>query len=483
MLENALGRLAPDEAGAVWLGLVVAFVVFGDMGRLRSARNVALVGVMAFSLLFIDILEWSGTRAAVIFLGVFSAVGAYSVWGLVLGIRGSRTVWSTNLSWKGLRVLLFIVLTMNVVTTLGRFPNDAGYYTNLGAQRWTETGVLPYADALLKGPEAPAYGAAATYGPLLYVAHIPMQLLLGRQGNARDADPKDESYRRPPVLATKLTVLAFYALALFSLYTVVRRRVGAEVALGAVVVFAATPYISGLGGEQASIMGLTYVSHMGPTAVVLAAFALLPRPLASGAMLAAAGGVLFYPAFMFPAWLGWYFWKDRRRAFAFFVGFALMAAAIVALIVLFTPASGDQGPIALFLESTLEHQEGLGQRQYGASTFSFWGTHPNLASFWQAPLIGTGSLFKPSFLIYALFVVTTFFLVRGRSDAQLAGILASLAASVQLWKTHATGSYVEWWLPLLLISILTCAASARSTSDRGETANAKDQQIPSPVTG
>jgi hypothetical protein len=106
------------------------------------------------------------------------------------------------------------------------------------------------------------------------------------------------------------------------------------------------------------------------------------------------------------------------------------------------------------LESTLEHQEGFSSDQYGMSPFSFWGNFPSLAAFWQEPLIGTTSVFKPTFLLFASYCMAAFFLARQRSRIELALLLASLAAALQLWKTHAAGTYVEWYYPFLLIGLL-----------------------------
>ena len=80
-----------------------------------------------------------------------------------------------------------------------------------------------------------------------------------------------------------------------------------------------------------------------------------------------------------------------------------------------------------------------------------------MAGFWQNPVVGSGSLFKPTFLLYVLLVASSFVLARGWSIAQLAGLTACLTAAVQLWKTNATGSYVEWYLPLLIVAVLLSA--------------------------
>lgn len=455
----------PNQAGAIWIGLLITFLVYGDSRRPLAKSNLELAALFLLAFLLIDVLTWEGGQAALVFSGIFLTTAAYATWGIVLAYRRTRLEWPVGLPERRLQLLLALLIALNAAVALGRPPDDAGYYTNLGALRWTETGELPYGDERLKGPESPGYGAAATYGPLLYAAHVPVQRLLFVPRNPPDADPKAASYRRPPVIATKLTALAFHLVGLLALFSILNQLASRAAALGVTAVYAASPYVIGLGGDDFVITGLAFVSHIAPAAVTLVAFAFLRRPALSGAILAAAAGVLFYPVFLLPLWLGWWAWRSRSQAARFAAGFAGGAAAIVAFVALFVE-SPETSVLQLFMESTLEHQEGFGPRQYGASTFSFWGTHPALADFWQSPVIGSSSLFKPAFLAFAAFAVAGFVLARRRTIAQLAGLTAAVAAAVQLWKTHATGTYVEWYMPFLLIALFGAGSLTKQPGDR-----------------
>jgi hypothetical protein len=110
--------------------------------------------------------------------------------------------------------------------------------------------------------------------------------------------------------------------------------------------------------------------------------------------------------------------------------------------------------VEAFFHSTLDHQEGAEVDQYGDSLYSFWGQHKGLASFWKKPIVGGSQLLSPTFLLLTGLSLLTFFLARGKSLGQLAFLLASVTAAIQLWKTHAAGTYVEWYYPLLLIGFL-----------------------------
>ena len=459
-LEAIAGRLDLPQAGVLWVSLVIFLVVLVDSRRPWSYRNAAIVALWLPMVAFVDYVGMPRRDIAPhVFALIYVLTAAYVLWCAQIALRPRTVDWAPNLPRRNLLLLLAIVLAMDAAMVFGLKPDDAGRYTNLGARRWMETGTIPYADPLLKGPDSPAFGAAATYGPLLYVAHMPFQILVGAESNPADLDPMDRQYVRPPVLATQMVCFGFFLLGAFAVFRCISELKDQHTALAAVTIYGAHPMIMGLGGHDYRAGGLAYVSHFAPSALVLTAFMLRRRPILSGLLLAAGAGLLFWPAFLFPLWLGWWFWRDRRSSLRFAAGFAIGGALILALVVLAARGS-DESPVRLFLESTLEHQEGSGEREYGASRHSFWGTHPRVASIFHTPLFGTTSLFKPTFLAFAALCFAAAFWVRNKGAAQFAALIAMLASGIQLWKTHANGTYVGWYLGLLLIGLL-CAGADR----------------------
>jgi len=474
-----VSRFYPGQAGAFWIGLLLIVVVAWGFEQLKSRRNLSLLLLMLPALPLMDSLVWvervegsgytdTGAKLLlqVAFATLYSATALMAVWSFAMS-RGRNVIeWRPNLPDNALKLLLAFVLALNFSVLFGHEPDDAGIYTSLGAQRWVETGTMPYADPLLKGPDSPAHGAAATYGPLLYLAHIPFQWLTGTRYNPPDLDPMNHAYSRPPFMATQLTCMVFQLVALWALYGIGRRLGGQTLGLSLVILYAGSTYVMGLGSNTYLAGGLAYISHIAPTAMLLLCLYFIDRPFIAGMCLAGAAGVLFFPVFFFPLFAGWYFWRSRADAVRFTAGFALLGALIGLMVITFTGTLDGKGPIRLLLESTLEHQEGFSSDQYGMSPFSFWGNFPALASFWQVPLVGTTSIFKPTFLLFASYCLSAFFLARRRTWIELTLLLASLAAALQLWKTHAAGSYVEWYYPFLLIGLLGRAAYWNRTGTR-----------------
>ena len=455
---SARPALLPNQSGVLWLSLVITLVVAFDFANLWSPRNLDLLLMQAVGWCFFDIL---------IFLERLNDPTSYNlmdwVFGVIVGltvtllVRALRRVsrpapipWQPGLARRALAAVAITLVALDVGMALYAPPDDAGYFINIGAQRLRERGRWPYGDPLLTGTPA------AAYGPVLYAAHVPFQLLLAPEpinatSPARPGSETGTAYYLPPLLATKLCTIAFHLVGVAALYVAARRLAGVSAAWALVALYSGSAFVLGAGGADYSIGGITFASHIGPAAVTLLAFALLPSPAWSGAALATSVGVLFYPVFFVPAWLGFYS-RSRRQLGRFVVGFAVAAMVIGGSVLLRSEAAGGRSLIGTIVFDTIGHQES--PAAYGSSPFGFWGQRGGVRGWLMAPLVGGQSLTRPAVLGFLAFAATTFFLSRGRSTAQLALVIAAVAMGAQLWKIHATATYVTWYYPFLLIGFL-----------------------------
>ena len=167
--------------------------------------------------------------------------------------------------------------------------------------------MFPYGDPLLTNTPG------ATYSPILYYSHLVYQVLLAPIPlNPPDPRPEFGVYVLPPVLASKLATMTFHLLGVGALFIAARRMMGSQAAWGVVALYCGSAYVMGVGGEREMIGGVTFASHIAPAAVTMAAFAALTRPALAGALLSTAMATLFWPAFLFPAWLG-YYWRNAGQ--------------------------------------------------------------------------------------------------------------------------------------------------------------------------
>jgi hypothetical protein len=452
-----LRSVLPSEGGVLWLALLLTLAIGFDFERLDNPRNVDLIAMQAIglclfeSLRFLEVLhvpeavrlmDW--VFAAVFALNVFLAGRA--VWRVD---HPPSIGWQPGLGTRALAACAIALVACDVAVAMVREPDDVGYFVNLGAQRLRERGALPYGDPLLTG------SAGAAYGPLLYVAHLPFQFVLAPHGVNRESPDRPtlgaaSTYYLPPQLATKLCTVSFHLLGIFALFAAATGLADRRTAWALVALYAGSAYVLGVGGENYFIGGMTYISHIAPTAVTLAAFAALSRPAAAGVGLALAAGVGFYPAFMAPAWLG-YFWDRTTDRWQFAAGFLTTAVAIGVGVLLLSHPAGDRGLVGTILADTFGHH--TDPRGYGRSPFSFWGQRAGVRGWLMHPLVAGSGFSSPIFLLFVALSVALFWKARHRPPRSLALLSAVIAIAASLLKIHPTGTYVAWAYPFLLIGL------------------------------
>jgi len=464
--RSFLSRLLPDQGGVLWISLVVAIGLAFNFSRPFSSRNVDIVLTLLLGAMFFDIMRFFRIRLTppywtlldavfTVIVALNTALLVRALWRAIRADRRER--WQPNIRGRALAAVALLLVACDVAVTLAREPDDAGYFINLGAQRLRERGRLPYGDPLLTGTPG------AAYGPVLYAAHLPFQFLIEpRTPNQAAGTPllgDQATYVLPPPLATKLCTITFHLAGLLALFIAATRIAGtSDVGWALVALYCGSAFALGLGGDREFIGGMTFVSHMAPAAATLVAFACLPRPAWAGALLAVSAGAGFYPAFMLPAWAG-FFWRNRQQLVRFFAGFAVASVVICgATFAMSRPADG-RGRIGTILHDTFGHHTDPGG--YGRSPFGFWGQREGVRRWMVTPLVGESGLTTPTYVMLFGLVAITFVMARRASPVGLALLTASVALAFSIIKIQPSGTYVAWAYPFLLIGIL-CGGVAKS---------------------
>jgi len=459
-----LRATVPTQSGVLLVSLLVALIVATNYARPGSPHNLELLALLVIGFLLFNVMRFFDLLEDPIYFyvmdAVFIGIMAMSLFLIGLALWRVRhpqsTAWRPNLPAGALATLTVLLFGINVLIGIAKPPDDAGFYTNLGAQRLRERGRMPYGDPLLTN------SAGAGYGPILYLAHLPFQLLLNPEP-VNDTEPtradleNGATYLLPPPLANQLVTISFHFLGLVSLVLIGRRLAGPQVAWGIAALYCGSAYVMGVGGPRETIGGMTFISHIAPAAVSLLAFSALARPFAAGALLVAAAATVFYPVLFFPAWLGHY-WDRRQSAWRFVGGCTLAAVLIgVPVLALSQPIEGHSLLGTVVRESVGHHQ---GTDTYGQSTFGFWGQRGGVRDLFSQPLVSGQFTTSPMFLITISYALAAFFLARKSTPQQLALVTATLAIVAQLSKVHGTGVYVNWYYPFLLVGFF--ANSPRS---------------------
>ena len=473
----------PTQAGVFWIAIIVAVVVAFDFNRLTSSRNLELIALMAIGFLMFNIMrffallgdpvyftvmDWVFTGIVLVSLGLF----ALAVWRVR---RPHQTSWRPNLGVRPLIALTVVVLSANVSIALFAQPDDAGFYTNLGAQRLRERLRFPYGDPLLTN------SAGAGYGPVLYLAHLPYQLML-HPSPVNTTQPtradlgQGATYVLPPPLATQLTTITFHLIGVTALIIIGLQLAGPAVAWGLAALYCGSAYVMGVGGAAEAIGGMTFISHISPAAMSLLAFAALSRPLAAGALLVLAAGTVFYPVLFFPAWLGYYWkapddaksasWAPRRPhpdAVRFVAGCVLAAIVLGVPVLMRSQALPGRSVVSTVLQESVGHHQGTST--YGLSTFGFWGQRSGIRAWLRDPIGGSEFTASPMFILTIGGAAVLFFLALGCTPTQLALLTGALGILAQWSKIHGTGVYVNWYYAFFLIGVFASGTTREDGAD------------------
>lgn len=449
-----LARILPTQSGTLWIALIVAVVVAFDTSQLRNPRNVELIGLLVIGFMLFDIMRFFALLHDPVYFQVmdwvFTGVVVASLWLAARATwrawRPDSSPWQPNLPTRVLAVLTFVLFSLNALVVTIRTPDDAGFYTNLGGQRLRERGMFPYGDPLITG------SPAAAYGPILFLAHIPFQWLLGpgpTNAGTGDEPLKDRQiYTLPPAQASQLATLAFHLLAVVSLWMAARRLANRHVAWALTALYCGSAYVLGVGGPPEMIGGLTFISHTAPPALALAAFALLESPLLAGFFLALSVATVFYPLFFIPAWIGYYL-RTRGAVLRFVAGLAIAAAVVGGPVLAHSRPIDGHGLLGTIITETVGHHQGAST--YGLTTFSFWGQRGGVRALLQKELIPGQATSSPVFLFTALLTALAFFPARRASPQQLALLSGAAGILACVWKILGTGVYVNWYYPFLLL--------------------------------
>ncbi|HET7589792.1 MAG TPA: PepSY domain-containing protein [Solirubrobacterales bacterium] len=403
-----------------------------DWRRLRRLANLDLLVLLGFGVshFFFNRAE-IGLSVPLVYPVLLYLLGR-SLW---IGLRGRgeglRPVWPTMWLVVAALFLMGFRAGLNVADS-GAI--DVGYAGVVGADR------ISHGEPIYDNfPGDVSQGD--TYGPVNYLAYVPFERIWPWSGHWDDLPAAHAA-------AIVFDVASFVLLLLVGM----RIRPGPEgQRLAAILAFgwAAYPY-SAYVLESNSNDSLV-------AALLVATLLLAARPLARGAMLAAATWAKFVAAPLAPM-LATYRPAGRgsRQVVLFGLGFAL-----VTLVVMLWPAI-DPG-LKTFYDRTIASQAGR------SSPFSIWGQAPGLEPARISLLAATGAL------------AVAFAVVPKRKNlVQLAALSAALLLMLQLTLHHWFYLYIVWWFPLLLVAMAAVEVPGASSPQPPAPAPARRSQ-PAPA--
>lgn len=393
----------------VYLSSMMTIGIFFRFSRFWSVRNLDLVALIAIAPGLLLVQAGSDTSQLgyvwLFVLGVFFLVRL-----LIDPMLVRRPLLEPNLSTGGLTFMGFalLVFLMTNVITARLTQSDLE-----GARRL---------DQLLNRQELPAdENNLRQHGPgyplLHLLARVPNQALI----KVDEALPEDQS-RLMVHSATARTMAILSHLAVVAGIVLIGQRHFGNLRTGiaAASLYLLLPYTAQMVGR---------VDHVLPAALIVWAVVSYRKPTVSGILLGLAAGAIYYPIFLLPLWMSFYWQRGLLR---FLAGVASMLALLTASL-MFT--SSD---LAAFLAQA--------RQMFGWTTFSA----ESLEGFW--------SFNEPAYRIpiIASFVVLCCSLALWPARKNLGTLLSCSAAvmlGTQFWHAPGGGVYLAWYLPLLLLTV------------------------------
>ncbi|MBQ9371333.1 MAG: hypothetical protein IJU03_04000 [Thermoguttaceae bacterium] len=222
-------------------------------------------------------------------------------------------------------------------------------------------------------------------------------------------------------LALVLTVVVLQLGVVFTIVMIGGAHFGSiQTGFAAALLYLLLPYINQFSAR---------LDHIAPALAILLAVLYYRRPVISGIAMGIASSLVFYPFFLMPLWLG-YYWRKGAARFALGASGSVLTMAAL-LLILIEPSDSYADALACFFgRNSLFLSEAQGLWEY-------------LPRFYRIPII---SLFGVFCFGYALWIPR-------KNLAALISCTAALMLATQFWMGRQGGIYMAWYLPLVVLTV------------------------------
>jgi hypothetical protein len=194
-----------------------------------------------------------------------------------------------------------------------------------------------------------------------------------------------------------------------------------KMGVGAATLYLVLPYTSQMTGR---------VDHVLPSAMLVWAVFCYRRPLLAGMFLGLAVGIIYYPLFLLPLWLSFYWQRGLLR---FTVGTVSVLAVMVLLLVFVSPDA------AAFWQC-FKKMFGLMPPQM-----------ENLDGIWR---LGWEPVYRyPILTAFVAMCASTVIWPAQKNLGTLLSCSAAVMIATQFWHGFGGGLYMAWYLPLFLLTV------------------------------
>ena len=403
-----------DPTTWVYLSSLLTIAIYFKFSRVWSVRNLDLIALIALApgLLMV---QQGGAAGRIGYAWLFATGGFFLIRLLIDPMMVRRPLLEPNLSPGGLTFAAVSLCVFLMVNAMTREITDS----DLDGPRRL--------DEMLSNTETQqeADASLATHGPaypwMHLVASIPTKTLVVKEA-ADTVAPEELREMEYSATARVMAILSHLAVVIGMVLIGARHFGSARTGVAAAVLYLLLPYTAQMTGR---------VEHVLPAALVVWAVFFYRRPLVAGMLLGLATGVIYYPIFLLPLWVGFYWHRGLLR---FAVGFLAMLALVVGM--------------QFFAVGGLEPLFAQARQVFGWTSLSpedssgFWSFNESTNPYRLSVLAGYAALCA-SFALWPA----------QKNLGTLLSCSAAVMLGTQFWQPQEGGLFMGWYLPLLLLTI------------------------------
>lgn len=406
----------------VYLSSLLAVTLYFKFSRVWSVRNIDLVGLLLFApgLVMVEYGQQRPDSAAVTYTGfiwLFSIGGLFLIRLLLDSIMVRRPLLEPNLSVGGMTFLgasLLLFLMTNVANSTPAELNTGGIVevpaTKISDEKVSEpvTGLKKY------GPRNPAMDMLPA---------IVTQQYFGNTIHTEQDHARAVSDPRWIAAAKTIAILSHLAVVAGLLFIGYRHFDNGKTGMAAAVLYLMLPYTALMTGR---------VDHVLPAALLVWAIAMYRLPIVSGMFMGLSIGVIYYPIFLLPLWMSFYW---RRGLLRFCISALVAVGVLAAVLVIRHYQDLDLAWVGLrqmfgLAAPLLKDVEGL------------WAM-PSIDPVWRIPVLALAIVLSGSFALWPA----------QKNLGTLMSCTAAIMLANQFWLIHDGGLYMAWYLPPLLLTM------------------------------
>jgi hypothetical protein len=404
----------------VYLASLLSIGLFFKFSRVLSVRNLDLIGLilLAPGLLVVDfgIAEHSEQIEQIGYIWLFVTNGLFMIRLLLDPMMVRRPLLEPNLSVGGMTFLglsLMVFLMANVVNST-MTPDDLAGAKGAEQVRARQS----------SGPDDTSLAIHGPGYPLLHLLpSLSTQALLPEESPR--PTPQERVLRNDVVYiatARTMAILSHMAVVVGMVLIWYRHFDNIRAGIAAATLYLLLPYTAQFTGR---------VGHALPAALLVWAIVTYRRPLVAGLFMGLAIGVIYYPVFLLPLWLGFYWQRGLLR---FSLGVVITLAVLV-------------GSLAFTSDSPATFWTQV-QQMFGWTSLS----PDHMEGFWSYDIINRVYRY-PVLVLLLAFCLSLALWPAQKNLGTLMSCSAAVLIATQFWHPRGGGLYMAWYLPLVLLTI------------------------------